>query len=55
MAKLNEEVLIVKISTITPDGVDSPVIMNDENVTALKQVIEQLASDNPTLVEIEKA
>lgn len=55
MAKLNEEVLIIKVSTLTPDSVESTAIMNDENVAALKQVIEQLADEHPTLVEIEKA
>jgi hypothetical protein len=30
-------------------------IMSDDNIAALRQVIEQLAGDNKTLVEIERA
>lgn len=55
MAHLNEEVLVVKISTLLPDGSDMTAIMGDENITALKEVIEQLAGNNKTLVEIERA
>ena len=55
MAHINEEVLVIKISTLLPDGSDMTAIMGDENIAALKQVIEQLAGDNRTLVEIEKA
>jgi hypothetical protein len=55
MAKLNEEVLVVKVSTLLPDSCDMTPIMSDENIAALKQAIEQLAGDNRTLVEIEKA
>jgi hypothetical protein len=55
MAKMNEEVLVVKITTLLPDNVDMTPIMGDENILALRQVIEQLAGDNRTLVEIEKA
>lgn len=55
MAKLNEEVLVIKVSTILPDHADMTPIMTEENIAALKQVIEQLAGDNRTLVEIEQA
>jgi hypothetical protein len=55
MAKLNEEVLVVKISTLLPDDVEMTNIMTEENVAALRQVIEQLAGNNRTLVEIEQA
>lgn len=55
MAKINEEVLVIKISTLLPDTCDMTPIMGDENIAALKQVLEQLAGDNRTLIEIEKA
>ena len=55
MAHINEEVLVIKISTLLPDSADMTPIMGDENVAALRQVIEQLAGDNKTLVEIERA
>jgi hypothetical protein len=55
MAKLHEEVLVIKISTILPDGADMTAIMDDGNITALREVIEQLAGVNKTLVEIERA
>jgi hypothetical protein len=55
MAKMNEEVLVVKISTLLPDGVDMTAIMDDANIAALREVIEQLAGNNKTLVEIERA
>lgn len=55
MAKIHEEVLVIKISTLLPDHCDMTAIMGDENIAALHQVIEQLAGDNRTLVEIERA
>lgn len=55
MAQLKEEVLIIKVSTLTPDNIKLPDIMTDENIGALVQVIEQLAGNNKTLVEVERA
>lgn len=55
MAKLHEEVLVIKISTLLPDHADMTPIMGEENVKALEQVIIQLADDSRTLVEIQKA
>lgn len=55
MAHINEEVIVIKISTLLPDGADMTPIMGDENVAALRQVVEELAGDNRTLVEIERA
>lgn len=55
MAHLSEEVLVIKISTLLPDGTEMTAIMDDANITALKEVIEQLAGSNKTLVEIERA
>jgi hypothetical protein len=55
MAKLHEEVIVIKVSTLLPDNADMTAIMGDENIEALKQVVEQLAGDARTLVEIERA
>ncbi len=52
---MNEEVLVIKITTLLPDNSDMTPIMGEDNITALRQVIEQLAGDNRTLVEIERA
>ena len=54
MAKLNEEIIIIKISTLLPDGADMTAIMDNDNISALQQVVEQLAGDTRTLVEIER-
>ena len=55
MAKMNEEVLVIKITTLLPDNCDMTAIMGDENIAALQAVIQEMAGDNRTLVEIEKA
>lgn len=55
MAKINEEVLVIKISTLLPEAAEVTNIMDHDNVAALKAVIEQMAGDNRTLVEIEQA
>jgi hypothetical protein len=57
MAKVMEEVLVIKITSLIPDNFDTTaLIMDDENIAALQQVVEQFAGNNKrTLVEIEKA
>jgi hypothetical protein len=55
MAKINEEVIVIKISTLLPDNSDMTNIMDEESISALKQVVEQLAGSNRTLIEIERA
>lgn len=55
MAKLHEEILVIKISTLLPDSADMTPIMDAENIQALTLVIEQMSGDNRTLVEIERA
>jgi hypothetical protein len=42
MAKINEEVLVIKISTLLPDQADMTAVMDQDNI-----------ADNRTLVEIE--
>ena len=55
MAHVSEEVLVIKITTLLPDNVDMTPIMDDDNIAALRQVVEQLAGENKTLVEVERA
>jgi len=55
MAKIHEEVLVIKISTLLPDAADMTDIMDQENIQALQEVIKQMAGDSRTLVEIERA
>lgn len=55
MAKINEEILVLKISTLLPDTADTTPIMDADNIRALEEVIQQMAGDNRTLVEIERA
>lgn len=55
MAHLTEEVLVIKISTLLPDQCDPTPIMDNETVAALREFVEQLAGNNKTLVEIERA
>ena len=56
MAKLQEEIIIIKISTLLPDSADTNPIMDDESIAALEQVIQDIAGDGAkTLVEIERA
>jgi hypothetical protein len=55
MAKIQEEILVVKISTLLPDAAEMTPIMDGDNVQALEAVIREMAGDNRTLVEIERA
>lgn len=55
MAKINEEIIVVKISTLLPDTVEMTPIMAGENLEALEAVIREMAGSNRTLVEIERA
>lgn len=55
MAKINEEILVIKISTLVADRGESMPVMGEQNFQALRLVIEQMAGEQPTLVEIERA
>lgn len=55
MAKINEEIIVVKISTLLPDSAEMTPIMVGENIQALEAVIREMAGDNRTIVEIERA
>jgi len=54
MAKINEEVLVIKITTLFADDDEVIDLMNEGNITDLKRVIGDIA-ESRTIVEIEKA
>lgn len=51
MAKLHEQIIIVKVSRLLKDAEQPQPIMADETVTSLEAVIQELAGSN-VLVEI---
>lgn len=55
MAKIHEEVLVIKISVLLPDSADMTPVMDNDNIQALEDVVKQLVNDERSLVEIERA
>lgn len=57
MARLHEEVIVIKVSTMLRDDVTAtPVIMTEEVVQSLEAVVQELAGGvGNTLVEIQVA
>lgn len=51
MAKIHEEIVIIKVSALLKDTQEANVIMHTENVASLEAVIQELAGSN-VLVEI---
>lgn len=54
MAKIHEEVIVIKISQLVKEGIDPTARATDEVVVALAQVAEELVGAG-TVVEIERA
>jgi len=54
MAKMIEEVIVIKLSKLVKDGDPSNTIADGEIQAALEQVAQELAG-NGVLVEVEKA
>lgn len=54
MAKLHEEVLVIKVSKLLKDSEDTSELLNNEVLQSLEAVVQELAGAN-TLVEIERA
>jgi hypothetical protein len=54
MAKLQEEVLVIKVSKMIRDNETETEILNSETVASLEAVVQELAGAN-TLVEIQVA
>lgn len=53
MAKIYEEVIVLKLSKLTKDGTSEPIV-NLEIIEALEQVAQQLVGEG-VIVEVEKA
>ena len=54
MAKIQEEIIVVKFSQLVKDGEDAKPRINDDVTAALAQVAEELAGAG-VIVEIERA
>jgi hypothetical protein len=54
MAKLQEEVLVIKVSKLLKDSESETEIMNNDTIHSLEEVIQELAGAG-TLVEIQRA
>ena len=57
MAKLHEEIVVIKVSTMLRDDITAtPVILTEEVIQNLEVVVQELAGGNGnTLVEIQVA
>jgi len=53
MAKIKEELLIVKISTLVKEGADSPEVFNTDVIGALEEAISEMVGSGH-IVEIIK-
>lgn len=51
MAKLNEQVLVVKVSKLVKDGAEPELLLTDDGLASLEAVVQELAGAG-TLVEI---
>jgi hypothetical protein len=54
MAKMIEEVIVIKLSKLVKDSEPSTQIVSEDAHNALEQVVQELV-DNGVLVEVEKA
>lgn len=54
MAKIHEEVVVVKVSKLVKNDSDGDSLINDDVVAALEQVAQELLGDS-VIVEVEQA
>ena len=54
MAKLHEEVIVIKVSKLIKDDATAPVLLTNPTIESLEAVVQELAGAN-TLVEIQVA
>ena len=54
MAKIKEEILVIRVSTITKNGENKPDLLNDEIAATIEQVVSELIGDS-AVVEVETA
>lgn len=53
MAKINEQVIKIKLSRLVRDNEESTEILNDETLMGLLEAIQAMAGEN-TLIELEE-
>ena len=54
MAKIHEEIVVIKLSKLIKDSDSGSILANDEFVSALQSVAEELAGTG-TVIEAERA
>jgi translation initiation factor IF-2 len=54
MAKLHEEVIVVKVSKLLKDSDNEAVILDSDTLASIEAVVQELAGAG-TLVEVQKA
>lgn len=54
MAKIHEEIVVIKVSKLVKEFSDSPTLASPETIAALEQVAQELVGDG-VIVEIERA
>ena len=54
MAKIHEEVIVIKVSTLVKDSADVGTLVPDDITVALQSVAEELLGDS-VVVEVERA
>ena len=53
MAKLHEEVIVIKVSKLLKDSDSEPIILDNDTVISIEAVIQELAGAG-ALVEVQK-
>ena len=54
MAKIHEEIVVIKLSKLIKDGAGPVEIATEEMISALSSVVEELAGEH-IIVEVERA
>ncbi len=54
MAKLHEEIVVIKVSKLIKDDATAPVLLTNPTIESLEEVVAELVGSN-TLVEIQVA
>ena len=55
MAKVIEEIVVIKLTTIVKDTEEHKPSLNNENIDTINQVVDSLVEGKTTLVEVERA
>jgi len=54
MAKIHEEIVVIKLSKLVKDSAEPAEIANEEMIAALSAVVEELAGEH-IIVEVDRA